>query len=134
VIVRRAAGTANEVRLWVLDHAAADRRFEERLPAARRRLGADPNDPGALQTIGEWYAFRGMNDLAIPLLERARKASDAGAALPLARCYWQSSRPRDAAREFRRAIDQNEAPAEYLRLCLQAVEQASAESSRSQGR
>jgi WD40 repeat protein len=130
IIVRRGAANANEVRTWALDRAAADRRFEQRLPDARRRLKANPDDPAALQTIGEWYAFRGMNDLAIPPLERARDTGAAGPALPLARCYWQSNRPQDAAREFRRAIDRNEAPAEYLRLCLEAVERSGGDRSK----
>jgi len=71
-----------------------------------------------------------MNELAVPLLERALAAGAAGPALTLARCYWQSNRPADAAREFRRAIAQKEAPGEYLQLCLEAVERPSDSQSR----
>jgi WD40 repeat protein len=110
-----------ELRTYTLDHAAADRRFEEQLPPARRYLSVDPDDPAALQILGEWYAFRGLSDTAIAVLERARKRGTGGPALPLARCYWQSNRSAEAAREFQRAIDQKEAPDAYLRLCLEAT-------------
>jgi WD40 repeat protein len=115
----------SELKIWMLDRPAAERRFQQRLLAARRSRHSDPDNAAASQTLGEWYAFRGLNELAVPLLERACKSSPEGPALALARCYWQSNRPTDAAREFKRAIAQHEAPAEYLRLCLDAVERAS---------
>jgi hypothetical protein len=71
--------------------------------------------------LGNWYAFRGIHDWAASMLERARAAGADVSPLLLARCYWQLDQREDAAREFRAAIQRNEAPAEYLTLCLNAV-------------
>ena len=48
--------------------------------------------------------------------------------LELARLYWQVGRRDDAIREFRQAIEHKEAPADYLELCLGAVNSTSSSS------
>jgi hypothetical protein len=79
-----------------------------------------------LATLGEWYAFRGVNEWAVQLLARARADGAKVSSLTLARCYWQLDRRDDAAREFADAVKHDEAPAAYLRLCLAAVSNAPA--------
>jgi hypothetical protein len=100
--------------------------FAPRLEDARATLARSPDDAAALATLGEWYAFRGINDWAATTLEQARAAGAKVSPLMLARCYWQSGRPRDAAREFRAARAAREAPADYLSLCLAAAERDAA--------
>jgi tetratricopeptide (TPR) repeat protein len=112
--------------VWDLTRPLHHLEFAPRLDAARAKLLANADDPAALATLGLWYAFRGCDDWAVRLLDRARSGGEAVSPLALARCYWQLGRPADAAREYRNAIARNEAPADYLRLCLAAVERPSA--------
>jgi hypothetical protein len=74
-----------------------------------------------LATLGEWYAFRGVHDWALDCLTKARARGVDVPSLVLARCYWQLARTKEAADEFRNALTRREAPADYLRLCLDAV-------------
>jgi hypothetical protein len=71
--------------------------------------------------LGEWYAFRGVDDWAVQLLEKAARNGADVSSLTLARCYWKLGRLADAAREFRSAIADQEAPKDYLNHCLAAV-------------
>ncbi|MGB7158420.1 MAG: hypothetical protein WBD40_10175, partial [Tepidisphaeraceae bacterium] len=89
-------------------------------------LRAKSDDAPALLALGEWYAFRGADDWAVDLLERARAGGANVSSLMLARCYWQLNHRVGAAREFRRAIERNEAPAAYVNLCLTALERGPA--------
>jgi hypothetical protein len=95
------------------------------LANARARLSASGDgagdDPAALATVGEWYAFRGDHEWAEQLLVRARGGGAKVSALTLARCYWQLGRPADAAREFTKARDDGEASRDYLNLCIAAT-------------
>jgi len=115
---------------------------------AQSRLTKDNNDAGSLKVLGEYYSFRGVNDWAVEMLERARKGGAQVSSLTLARCYWLLSEDKTigqpdrlrhrgaAAAEFRKelahlkaqvvpegpeaklACEQEEL---YLNLCLQAV-------------
>ncbi|MCY3019107.1 MAG: WD40 repeat domain-containing protein [Planctomycetota bacterium] len=125
------------------------REFDALLPKAREAIQKNENDAEALKTFGEWYAFRGVNDWAVEMLEKARKNGAEVSPLALARCYWllsanatvtQSGRMRygaAAAAEFQKEIARVKAqpvPQEqkaklareqeelYLSLCLQAVQ------------
>jgi Flp pilus assembly protein TadD len=91
------------------------------LRAGASAAGPTQDDPAALATIGQWYAFRGDHEWAAQLLTRARAGGAKVSALTLARCYWQLGRPADAAREFARARDAGEAPRDYLNLCIAAT-------------
>jgi hypothetical protein len=71
--------------------------------------------------LGKWYALRGVDDWAVTLLEQARAGGTDISPLLLARCYWRLGRSSDAVREFSAAIGRNEAPAQYLELCLAAL-------------
>ncbi len=97
--------------------------FAERLDATKKALSTDhpPARADYLQTLGQWYAFRGAHDWAAIVLEQARDAGADVSRLELARCYWRSGQHADAAREFRDAVEREEAPPDYLSLCLDAV-------------
>ena len=115
-----ASGTG--ITLWDLSRARRYLEYEPLLQSARATLRANPNDSAALAAIGEWYAFRGVNDWAIKLLEEARDRGAGVSSLTLARCYWRLDRRADAAREFRNAIAAREQFPDYLNLCLHAAQ------------
>lgn len=121
-------GSGVWISIWDLSRWTRHLEFSPRLDAARVALGSNPDDAGALATLGEWYAFRGVDDWAVPILEKARACGASVSSLTLARCYWQRDRMADAAREFRNAMKRHEASADYLDLCLAAVTAAQAAS------
>jgi hypothetical protein len=92
--------------------------------AAQARLKQAAGDPGALATLGEWYAFRGMDHWAVEFLGRARERGAAVAPLTLARCYWNLNRNGDDRREFQIALEQstNRGERTYLLWCIQAID------------
>ena len=125
------------------------REFDAKLPRAREAIQKNENDADGWKTFGEWYAFRGVNDWAVEMLEKARKNGADLSPLTLARCYWLLSEdehePADkrpahrtaAAAEFQKEIARvkaqpvaQDAKAKlareqeelYLSLCLQAVQ------------
>ncbi len=119
-------GSGPFVSLWDTSRSLRHLEFEPRLETARTALRSHADDGPALATLGEWYAFRGVDDWAVDLLVRARETGVPVSSLTLARCYWQLDQMTQAAREFRRALAAHEAPESYLRLCLTAVESAPA--------
>jgi len=118
------AASGASVSLWDLTRSARHFGFASRVDDARSRLRSDPRDPAALATLGEWYAFRGADDWAVDVLEQARIGGAEVSSLVLARCYWQLDRMSEAQREFIRAMERKEAPADYLKLCRAAVTNA----------
>ena len=100
------------LRLWDFTRGVAQRAFEPRVAAAQARLQQAAGDPAALATLGEWYAFRGMDHWAVDLLSRARERGAAVAPLTLARCYWNLNRNAEARREFQIALEQSKDPSE----------------------
>ena len=94
------------------------REFESRLQAARKLLAENPHSPEVLAVLGEWYAFRGINDWAVELLEAARADGAEISSLSLARACLKKGDFVTAKREFKFALDQKEAPESYLRLCI----------------
>ncbi len=119
--------------LWDFARGVAHRGFEPRVAAAQVRLKQAAGDPAALATLGEWYAFRGMDDWAIHILGRARERGAAIAPLTFARCYWNLNRNSEARREFQIALEQSVdlGEAAYLGWCIQALD-AEAERKRQQ--
>jgi hypothetical protein len=101
----------------------AQKAFEPRVAAAQAALQRNPNDLASLATLGEWYAFRGMDSWAIDFLTRARERGAAVAPLALARCHWNLDHLPEAQREFQIALEQAADPAEkrYLNWCIRAV-------------
>jgi WD40 repeat protein len=121
VLCRARPDVRREISVWDLRRIATHRDFQDRLPAARAALAVDPSDGIALRCVGEYFAFRGIDDWAVELLERARDVGAEVKSLDLARSYWKLGKPDRAADEFRNALDRREAPPDYLNLCLQAV-------------
>jgi hypothetical protein len=107
-------------RIGILDFGRIEtyRQFERSLPAAWAAIRTNPKDPAALNTIGQWYAFRGLDGWAIDLLESARAGGADVPSLELSRCYVRSGANEKAVREFRKALDRHEAPDGYLNDCL----------------
>jgi len=112
------------LKLWDFARGSAQRDFEPRVAAAQQKLQQSTNDTAALATLGEWYAFRGLDHWAIDLLTRARERGAAVAPLTLARCYWNLDRLAEARKEFQTALEQSEDKAErtYLGWCLEVID------------
>jgi WD40 repeat protein/serine/threonine protein kinase len=85
------AGSDQTVRVWDFTRAAAYMDIETRGRAARSNLMRHPEQPWALRVLGEWYAFRGINDWAVELSEKARAGGEIISPLMLGRCYWELS-------------------------------------------
>jgi tetratricopeptide (TPR) repeat protein len=116
-------GNGEELELLDLGRASAYREFQPKLQAAQKALQADPNDASALGVLGEWWAFRGIDDWAVDCLEKARARGVAEPPLLLGRCYWNLNRFADAKREFTNALAVSRDPQEqfYLKLCINSI-------------
>ncbi len=112
------------LELWDFTRGVTQRAFEPRVAAAQAKLQQAAGDPGALATLGEWYAFRRMDHWAVDFLVRARERGAAIDPRKLARCYWNLNRNSDARREFQIALEQSTDPGErtYLGWCIQAID------------
>ena len=106
------------IRVWDFTVPQKFLDYAHRLDQARAELRQTPDDPVALASLGEWYAFRGIDDWAAELLEVARAKGANVSPLQLGRVYWRLDRPEKAAAELERAIRSQEAPVNYLRQCL----------------
>ncbi len=91
-----------------LDAPARYREFDSRLAAARAALDRAADDPEALRTLGEWYAWRGVWNWAAKCLERARAGGAAVSPEILAPCLWRVQRWDDADREYERLAEERE--------------------------
>jgi hypothetical protein len=116
-------GCGDTMQLWNFLRATQYVGFEYRGAAAKKTLQDYP-DAGSLQTLGEWYAFRGKNDWAIELLEKARLGGANVSNLTLGRCYWEENQLPQGRKEFEAALAKSTDEHErfYLSLCLQAIE------------
>jgi WD40 repeat protein/serine/threonine protein kinase len=116
-------GKGDELKLLDLGRASAYREFQSKLQAAQKALQADPNDASALAVLGEWWAFRGIDDWAVDCLQRARAGGFAVPPLLLGRCYWNLTRFAYANREFTVALAVSHDPKEqfYLKLCIKSI-------------
>jgi predicted NACHT family NTPase len=125
-----------ELKIWDFGRVDKYRDFQPKVDAAQHSLQANPQDPFAMAILGEWYAFRGVNNLAVEFLEQARAGGLNVNPVKIAQCYWELSddlpakskltRPiclQAAAREFNAALAASNDPQEQfnLQLCLSAV-------------
>ncbi len=122
------------VKVWDFQRPLRYREFESLVPKAQQKLAKNPEDAQALAVFGRWYAFRGVDELAVDFLEKARKSPTeqgqaAVSSLTLARSYWRLNKLPEAEREFRQALANREASQDYLNLCLDAVCRARARKS-----
>ncbi|MCY2967903.1 MAG: hypothetical protein NT069_30460, partial [Planctomycetota bacterium] len=111
------------VWLWDFSRATAYRELERRVAAAQTALLKDTGDPHAEASLGEWYAFRGLDHWGMEFLLRARDRGVSDTAATLARCYWNLGQFGDAQREFQTLVEQSAdtAQREYFSQCLLAV-------------
>jgi WD40 repeat protein len=119
------AAVGSDLRMWKLTRSDY-RALEAELETARERFSTAPDDSAALAVMARWYAVRGLWARAAELHERARAAGAAVSALESGRTLWQKGDFAAARREFEQALARGEAPASYLKLCLQAMEREGA--------
>jgi WD40 repeat protein len=121
-------GLDRSLKLWNFGSTAIEAETSVAVDAARSAAEKSPADPvlaSALLTArGKEYAQHGLDGWAIALLEQARAGGAAVSPLLMGRCYWRLGRLRLAHAELARALDQKEAPAEYLGMCLKAIDAA----------
>lgn len=106
------ARTARPLLLWDLTRPA------RLLELERRRRDRATGEADSLLTLGEWYAFHGVYDWAVEMLEEAGAAGAEVSPLLMARCCWQSGLTERAYAAFEEAAAAGEATDAYLRLCL----------------
>jgi WD40 repeat protein len=70
----------------------------------------DARDSEALATFGEWYAFRGLCDIAVDFQERSRARGRPASALTLARCHLRHGDTTKARAPLETAMALGEAP------------------------
>jgi len=120
------AGEAGTLKLWDFGRADTYCDLEPKVEAAQQSFQVNPRDPSALAAMGQWYAFRGIDDWAIELLEKARAGGVSVSPLMLGRCDWDLNRYADARREYNAALAASNDPREqaYLQACIQAIDAA----------
>jgi hypothetical protein len=118
-----AADEDHVIRLVDLSTYAAARRVLPDVEQAQEALRVRPDDPAALAVLGQWLAVRGFDDRATDLMERAASGGAHVPPLVRARSYWRRGNLALAEREFRRAAELAEDPAErlYVQLCLRSL-------------
>jgi WD40 repeat protein len=99
-------GVADELAVLDLRSPATHQRLKERVADALKTIKSRPEEPRALETLGEWYAAHGMWRDAVVLLESARSKSADVAPLLLGECYWKCGQVDQAREEFSRALKQ----------------------------
>jgi WD40 repeat protein len=109
------------LKLWDFTQVRTHRQFEERLARARQVMRQSPDDPEALATFGEWYAFRGVSGWAVDLLRRAERGGARVSPLMLGRAYWRQGDFQAARRQLHQAMEENEAPSAYLLLLTEVI-------------
>ncbi len=114
-------GEDGSMKLWDFSLVATHKVFEARLAELRPVLLQRPEDPTALATLGEYYAFRGVSTWASWLLRRSEAAGGQVSALVLGRSAWRQGDFRAARRELTRALERSEAPPEYLALVMKEM-------------
>ena len=114
------------VRLWDFERADQYTLLQPLVEKAQQSLQQDPRNATAMQQLGRWYAFRGMNDWAVEMFRAARANGAAVSPLLLARCYWQAGKLPEAAEQFRLALadSRDEQERSYLNVCLSRVSPA----------
>jgi WD40 repeat protein len=117
------ATTEPTIRVWDFDWLSRYEQLQAEVAVALQALQSDPGNGKALVVLGEWYAFRGVDDWAAPVMVRAREAGARVSAVALARSYWAMNDLAAARREFQAAREAGEAPAAYLNLCIAAIDE-----------
>lgn len=112
-------GTDRALRLRDFAQTQLERDFGPRVAAATAALQRDPKSPDALATLGERYALRGDWPRAVTFL---RSAGASASSLTLARAEWKTGDLAAARRAFAIAARRGEASADYVALCVAAID------------
>jgi hypothetical protein len=125
------SGPEGRIKLWNFGRVQTYRDMQPKVDAAQKILQDHPNDPSALQTMAQWWDFRGVNNWAVELYELARANGAKIPVVQLARCYWNLNEYADAKREFTAALADYADPDDqfYLKLCIRAVGNAATQPS-----
>jgi WD40 repeat protein/serine/threonine protein kinase len=106
------------------DRAAQYEDFQTKVGVAQKTLQSNLQDASAFAVLGQWWAFRGINDWAVESSEKARSGGLSVPNLMLGHCYWNLNRFTDARREFTAALADSNDPNErfYFQLCIDAID------------
>lgn len=97
--------------------------FWPKVEQATQKLREDQHEPNALNTLGEWYAFRGECKKAIELLKLSRQhGNNRVSSLTLAQCYTQVGNAQAAVEEYQKASETRETSDSYLQLLVAGVD------------
>ena len=88
------------------------------------RSALKPDDGPALHLLGNWYARRGADGLAVRMLSEAAGQGERVSNLLMARCFTSLQSWDEARRAYERARTTSEATVEYVELCLTALSEA----------
>ncbi len=116
------ARSNGQLQIWRLDRPDQYEYYAPKVAQAVATLSEDPGHLASLELLAHWYAFRAVWTWSAELFEEVRSAGGEFPSLPLARAYWSLGRYEDALQEFQRAMERQEAPAHYLRMCQRAIE------------
>jgi len=114
------------LKLWDFGRPDTYCDLEPKVRAAQLSLQVNPGNPSALAVMGQWQAFRDMDDWALELFQEARAGGASVSPLILGRCEWNLNRYADAKAEYTRALAASNDPGEqrYLQICIQAIQAA----------
>jgi len=104
-----------------IDSSAEELQLVQKASRARQRLEKDQASAEDLADLGAWYGTHRMDRWAVEFLQRAYADGGKIPHLLLARCYWRLGQPADAINEFQKAQMNGEAPANYIRMTLNAL-------------
>ena len=114
------------MNLWNMDSMTVEAETSAAVTAARDAAAGTPGDPALasalLKALGREYALRGLDDWAVTVLEQARAGGAVVSPLLLGRSYWRLGRLQLAHTELEKALDQKEAPPDYLGTCLKRLD------------
>jgi WD40 repeat protein/tRNA A-37 threonylcarbamoyl transferase component Bud32 len=111
----------NQVKLWDLRRASTYSRLQAGAIKAQAILETNRGEHTSLETLGEWYAFRGIWGYAAQLFDDARRYGGDVPFYSLAQCYWQEGQLGKAQDVLREAAGQSGKTAQRVRLRLRAV-------------
>jgi WD40 repeat protein/class 3 adenylate cyclase/serine/threonine protein kinase len=109
------------VHVWELGLPAEFRSVARRLQARRASLDNGKCDGPAFADLGTWHAIGGNDNIAIECFDRAAKLGTSVPSLVLAQCLWRRGLDDRAHVALEEAKVKNEAPADYLASCREAL-------------
>jgi WD40 repeat protein/tRNA A-37 threonylcarbamoyl transferase component Bud32 len=121
-----ASADDNTLRFWDWRRARQYVSQTVLIEHAREALSHDANNSAALAQLGQWYAFRGVDEWAVELLEKTRRAGDLVSILALADCQTRlgnSTKAADLLHEALASVSTSNDKS-YIQLRLRAIDDA----------